>query len=215
VSTHLLVDGNALACWHWWANASDAPRRFAETIARLSREHEAMASVCWDAPPPTWRRELFPGYKSNRPPKPEALIEALRECRRMPGIAYYQAPGFEADDVIATLAEKALEFGSDDEVLILSGDKDFAQLVNDRCRMLSFIGKVIDEAAVEERWGVPPSAMRLLLSWCGDTADGLPGVKGYGPKKSIAHALAGEVGDPLTYELVGLAIVPDSLLEKR
>lgn len=210
--THLLVDGNALACWLWFGSAPETPQRFAGVVKAACETWNATPSIAWDSPPPTWRHELFPGYKSNRTPKPEALIEALRECRRMPGVAHYQAQGFEADDIIATLAKIALDPFGDDEVLILSGDKDFAQLVTERCRMVNFLGNVIDEAAIEARWGVPPSAMRHLQSWMGDSSDGLPGVRGVGPKKAIPHALAGEIGDEMTYELVALATVPEELL---
>jgi len=162
--------------------------------------------VAWDSPGDTWRRDLCPTYKAKRPPKPQALVEALAACRNLKNFRHVSARGFEADDVIATLARHT------HDALILSSDKDLAQLVNGYCRMMNWDGEIIDAAAIEARFGVPPSRMRHLLSWWGDSSDGLPGVRGVGHKKAIPHALAGEIGDAMTYELVGLATVPDALI---
>lgn len=203
--TTLLVDGNGLACKLWWASSHETHARFASSVARLSSQFSAESvAVAWDSRPPVWRHDLFPGYKAGRPSKPNGLSEALRACRRLPQFSHRQAAGYEADDIIATLAAQA-----QGRVLILSEDKDFAQLVSDRVQMVNLHGVVVDAEAVIQRWGVPPSKFRLLLSWWGDSADGLPGVRGFGRKKAVARALAGAMGDPLTYELVGFATVPE------
>ena len=95
---------------------------------------------------------------------------------------------------------------------ILAYDKDLAQLVNDRCSLVDANLGSTDARGVERRWGVPPERIRLLLSWMGDSADGLPGVRGYGQKRSVHPALDGRIGDRLTYELAALADVPESEL---
>lgn len=214
--TRLLVDGNGLACRLWWGGAHEVPQRFVNVIGEVRMKFLDLALepfsddggpidvlVAWDVPGGTWRREIMPSYKSGRPPKPQALVEALEACRMLPNFTHVEAPGFEADDIIATLA---LE--TEGDVLILSEDKDFAQLVTDRCRMVNARGEITTEADVERKWGVPPNRIRHLLSWMGDSSDGLPGVPRIGAKKAIPHALAGEIGDETTWELVGLATVP-------
>jgi 5'-3' exonuclease len=131
------------------------------------------------------------------------LVAALNECRGI--FRDLEAPTFEADDCIGTEAKAALERGV--FVVVMSDDKDMAQLVGKDCRWLAG-GKLYDEAAVRAKFGVPPDRMRHLLSWTGDAVDGLPGVPGYGPKKAIAKALAGKIGNQLTYDLTELADVP-------
>jgi len=173
-------------------------------------------AVIFDAKGKNFRHGIFPEYKAHRPPMPDELraqIAPLIEAIPALGLPMLRIAGVEADDVIGTLAERAAREGL--SVVVSTGDKDMAQLVGPRCRMVNFVGTVFDAAAIEARWGVPPSEMRLLLSWMGDASDGLPGVKGYGPKKSIVHALAGEVGDDMTYELAGLATVLEELLFKN
>jgi 5'-3' exonuclease len=206
--THLLVDGNGLACRLWWGGAHDVPNRFAGAIVAVAEPHQAEVTACWDSPGPTWRHEVMPAYKQARPSKPEALVATLRECRALPGLRHISAPGYEADDIIATLVRS---LGLADSALILSEDKDMAQLVSADVRMVNTRGEITTEADVERKWGVPPSRIRHLLSWMGDASDGLPGVPGIGAKKAIPHALAGEIGDQMTWEMVGLATVPGLL----
>jgi len=166
-------------------------------------------TVCWDSPGGSWRRELYARYKANRPPKPKDLTRALAEC-----CATYahglSAPGFEADDLIATLARA----NGADLTLLLTDDKDMSQLVGPRCLTIDSAGKVSGVEAVQAKFGVPPSQIRYLLSWMGDAADGLPGVRGYGPKRAIERALRGEIGDQMTYDLTELADVPLRLMRQ-
>lgn len=199
----LLVDGNGVAVRTWWANATGCARRFEAAVKRALPSDGADILVCWDSPR-SWRRDLFPHYKANRGPKPEALIEALKDCRGVfPGV---EAESYEADDLLAAFAREA---SPEDVVLILTDDKDMLQLVAPGRIVVNSKGAVYETPAdVVKRMGVPPEKIRHLLSWMGDTADGLPGVPGYGPKKAIAKALSGEIGNVLTYELSDLATVP-------
>jgi 5'-3' exonuclease len=206
--TVLLVDGNGVAVRTWWASPNNCADRFAAAIQRALPSGGAEVVVCWDGPG-SWRRDLFPAYKAQRPAKPQLLAKALEECRRAFG--GYVAPGFEADDLLATFARAAVS--NDDVTLILSDDKDLLQLATPRCLVVDSSGKVWDLAAVGERFGVPPDRLRHLLSWMGDKVDGLPGVPGYGPKRAIAKALAGEIGNQMTYDLTELADVPREMMK--
>jgi 5'-3' exonuclease len=207
--TRVLVDGNGLCCVLWWANPANVPARFVKYLTGIQSDKCALA-VAWDTPMETWRKSVLPDYKANRKPKPEALKAALEDCRSLPGFCHVQADGWEADDVIATLARKALEAG--EVAVVVSRDKDMAQLVGPGCIWVSGIGPPMDAAAVQEKYGVPPERMRHLLSWLGDAADGLPGVAGYGAKRAAERALAGEIGNELTYELTKLATVPEGAM---
>ncbi|MBM4391977.1 MAG: DNA polymerase I [Deltaproteobacteria bacterium] len=135
------------------------------------------------------RLALWPDYKGTRPDMPDDLRQQWDEfeplCRAF-GFAVLEKQGVEADDIIGTLARR---FGKDDVfVQIVSGDKDFCQLVNDNVSVLD-IGKnvAVDRAGVVERWGVPPERVVDLLSLMGDTSDNVPGVPGVGPKKAAQY----------------------------
>ena len=204
--TILLVDGNGLACRLWWADPYEVQQRFVRVVVATMGEQEAgIVIVAWDNPAPTWRRRVCETYKTNRKAKPEALMKALEGCRAIPVYEHLDAPGYEADDIIGTL--KGLARADGHEVAIMSGDKDFAQLVDSGCWLVGFDGVVTGVVDVEIEYGVPPARFRHLLSWMGDASDGLPGMHGYGKIKSVPRALAGEIGDPMTYQLVGLATV--------
>lgn len=203
----LIVDGNGLVCRLWWAKASNVPERFKRAIDDVKRG-DCLVRVAWDSPP-SWRLDLLPAYKAHRGPKPQALFDALRSCRGI--FEDCEAPGFEADDVIGTECAAALARGA--FVIVMSDDKDMATLVGPRCLWLAG-GKIHNEGAVLARFGVPPNRLRHFLSWMGDKTDGLPGVPGYGPKKAAAMALAGKIGNQLTYDLTELATVPGELMRR-
>lgn len=206
--TKLLVDGNGVAVRTWWASPHDVVPRFKAAIERVVPTSGAEVIVCWDQGP-SWRQKLYPQYKANRPPKPEALKKALHECALNCGGLI--AKGYEADDIIATLARD----GQDGVVLVLSDDKDLLQLVAPKRIVIGGNSAIYDHRiSVEKKLGVGPERIRHLLSWMGDKADGLPGVLGYGKKKAIAKALAGEIGNQVTYELTELATVPRDLMER-
>jgi len=208
VTTEIIVDGDGLVCRLWWANASNVPERFARAVEAVNpgEQPTCLVRVAWDSRP-SWRCDLLPAYKAHRGPKPQALLEALRSCRGI--FEDLEAPGFEADDCIGTECWEAIALGY--FVVVMSDDKDMAQLVGPRCLWLAG-GKLYDEAAVVAKFGVPPDRIRHLLSWTGDHVDNLPGVPGFGPKRAIAKALAGEIGNQMTYELTELATVPRELM---
>ena len=133
----------------------------------------------------SWRLAEYPEYKAGRSAMPEDLriqIPYLKEIFGHLGIPLYSVEGYEADDVIATLAVKS-EF---DEVLIASGDKDLLQVVNDRIKILDTMkGKIIGREGVIEKFGVEPSQVADYLALVGDSSDNVPGAKGIGPKGAV------------------------------
>jgi len=136
------------------------------------------------------RLELAPQYKANRPPMPEDLrvqLDPIRELIEAFGWPILEKEGFEADDLIACVAEKS----APRKVRIISADKDISQVINDRVEMLvpDHDGKgflVRDARATFEKFGVPPSGMVDYLAMVGDTSDNIPGVDGIGPKTAAA-----------------------------
>ncbi|MEM1081411.1 MAG: DNA polymerase I, partial [Pseudomonadota bacterium] len=144
-----------------------------------------------DAPGKTFRHERYPAYKANRPSMPSELrqqIEPLYELIDALGIRRISVAGVEADDVIATLADQAEEAGV--KVLISSGDKDLAQLVNDRVVLEdSMHNKRYDPAAVEDKFGVGPALVGDWLALTGDASDNIPGVEKVGPKTATKWLL--------------------------
>ena len=200
-------------------------------------EHMA---VVFDAPGKTFRDDLYPQYKANRPPMPEDLrgqIEPLLAIIRAQGYPLLIIDGVEADDVIGTLAR---EYAG--KVIISTGDKDMAQLVDERVHLINTMsGHYSDPAGVVEKFGVPPARIRDYLALIGDTVDNVPGVAKVGPKTAVkwldeygslptiierAAEFKGKIGDnlreavaylPLSYELVTikcdleLNITPETL----
>ncbi|RCX32786.1 DNA polymerase I [Thioalbus denitrificans] len=147
---------------------------------------ERMA-VVFDARGKTFRDELFAEYKANRPPMPDELasqVEPLHAIVRALGLPLLVEPGVEADDVIGTLAARAAAAGQ--PVVISTGDKDMAQLVNDHVTLVNTMSNtVLDRAGVEEKFGVPPERIIDFLALVGDTSDNIPGVPKVGPKTAV------------------------------
>lgn len=145
-------------------------------------------AVVFDAPGKTFRDEKFPDYKANREAMPEALRVQLPDILRVVdafNFPQFRISGYEADDVIGTLTRQARERGW--EVLIVSGDKDFCQLIDDGVRMLDAMREITyDPELVRKKWGVPPSQFVDLLAMIGDKIDGVPGVPGIGPKTAAS-----------------------------
>ncbi|MDS4020749.1 MAG: DNA polymerase I [Candidatus Competibacter sp.] len=171
-------------------------------------------AVVFDAPGKTFRHEMFAEYKAHRPPLDEQLvqqIEPLHACIRAMGLPLLQVVGVEADDVIGTLTQQATARGL--PVLIVSGDKDLTQLVDERVRMLDTMKNVVtDIAGVEQKFGVPPARIVDWLALVGDSSDNIPGVPGVGPVTAAkwlreygsldnlvanAAAISGKIGDKL------------------
>ena len=142
------------------------------------------AAVVFDSGSKTFRNEIYPAYKANRPPCPEDLIPQfpiVRQTAESLDLAILEKVGFEADDIIATIAKRAELEGY--ETLIISSDKDLMQLVNDHTHMYDAMkNKFIGAAEVREKFFVDPAQVLDLLSLVGDSSDNIPGVKGIGPK---------------------------------
>ncbi|MEK7386684.1 MAG: 5'-3' exonuclease H3TH domain-containing protein, partial [candidate division NC10 bacterium] len=160
---------------------------------KLIREEQPdYLAVAWDAPGPTFRDELSAEYKATRAAMPDDLVRQLPYVRRLfeaLGIPVLEAPGFEADDILATLVERALAL-PDVDVVIVTGDKDLLQLVGPRVRVLSVSGRtgepiLYDEAKVCERWGVAPGQIAEVLALMGDAIDNIKGVHGVGEKTAV------------------------------
>lgn len=145
-----------------------------------------------DSRTPTFRHDMYKAYKATRQKTPEDLhaqIPWIEDVLVSLGIPVLQCDGYEADDIIATVAEKAAAEGR--TCRILSGDKDLMQLVCPTTQILKpdagSVWKVIDEKGVQAEWGVTPKKMLDLLSLIGDTADNIPGVSGVGPKTACKY----------------------------
>ena len=234
----VLVDGSSYLYRAFHAlpaltNSKGRPTGAAYGMTNMLKRLEAevapeLAAVIFDAKGKTFRDDLYPEYKANRPPMPgelRAQIEPIHALVRALGFPVLEVPGVEADDVIGTLAERGKEAGLD--VLVSTGDKDMAQLVDDRVTMVNTMdGAVLDAAGVKGKFGVPPGSIVDYLTLVGDTVDNVPGVPKVGPKTAakwlaqygtlenlVAHAdeVKGKVGEnlrasvdriPLSKELV-------------
>ena len=154
-------------------------------LKRLREQFPAEHAACvFDAKGPTFRNEWYPDYKGHRPPMPEDLvrqIEPIHEVVRLLGWPVLEVPGIEADDAIGTLAAVAGATGH--QVLISTGDKDLAQLVNDRVRLINTMSnESLDVDGVKVKFGVPPERIIDYLTLMGDAVDNVPGVDKVGPK---------------------------------
>ncbi len=184
-------------------------------LRRLHKENPADYSACvFDAKGKTFRDDIYPAYKANRPPMPDDLgsqIAPLHECIRAMGWPLIEVQGVEADDVIASLAARAEAQGV--RTLISSGDKDLTQLVDPMVTMVNTMSnETFDEAGVVAKFGVRPDQIVDYLTLIGDSVDNIPGVDKVGPKTAakwlqqygtldevLAHAddIGGAVGENL------------------
>ena len=195
-----LLDGTALAYRAHFAMArsglstaegqpSGATYGFAMTLRKLIEdEHPDHIAVAFDPPGPTFRHKMFKAYKATREKIPDELVSQLpwlRELVRAHGIAIFEVPGFEADDVIGTLTRQAEARGFD--VRIVTGDKDFMQLISPRVKLYNVFKQdasvvIEDEKSVLEKFGTDPEHVIDVLAIMGDASDNVPGVKGIGEK---------------------------------
>jgi DNA polymerase-1 len=205
-----LLDGTALAYRSHFALAQSglsstdgqptgATYGFTMTLRRiLETEKPDLVAVALDARGKTFRHAKFPAYKATREKAPEELIGQLpfiREVTLAHGIPLFEIEGYEADDVIGTLARQAEAAGC--EVAIVTGDKDFMQLVSEHVKLYNVFKKGEDVVvqgfgAVEEKFGTGPDRVCEVLAIMGDASDNIPGVKGIGEKGAIK--LIGEYG---------------------
>ena len=196
----------------------------------LKEEQPDYFAVVFDAKGKSFRNDLYPEYKANRPPAPPDLvaqIDPLHEIIRALGVPLLLIDNVEADDVIATLAARAASAGL--QTLVSTGDKDLAQIVNEDIHLINTMNNTrFDRAGVIEKYGVPPERIVDYLALIGDTSDNVPGIPKVGPKTAVkwltehgsldeivarADSFPGKVGEylrenldqiPLSKELVTL-----------
>ncbi len=175
---------------------------FTSMVVMLLRDQSPSGmAVAFDRPEPTFRDEMVEDYKGNRPETPDLLVPQFALVRQVLGamsIPMVEAAGFEADDVLATLATEARDAGRD--VVVVTGDRDCFQLVEDPHVKVMYTRRgisdtvVYDEAGIVERTGVPPAQYPVLAALRGDPSDNLPGVPGVG-EKTAAKLVTGSGGD--------------------
>ena len=198
-------------------------------------EQPELIGVVFDPRGKTFRNDIYPEYKANRPPMPDDLgcqIEPLHQIIKAQGLPLIIVDGVEADDVIGTLARQGREQGY--QVLISTGDKDMAQLVNDDVTLINTMNNVVmDEAMVRQKFQVRPDQIIDYLALIGDTSDNIPGVPKVGPKTASkwlseygslqqvmdnADQFKGKVGEnlrdsleflPMSYELATIKLDVD------
>jgi DNA polymerase-1 len=174
---------------------------FTNTLMKILREERPDYIACvFDTSAPTFRHKTFPDYKATRQKMPDELVDQLptiREILEAFRIPLVEVDGYEADDVMGTLAKQAEERGM--ETFLVTGDKDFMQLLTDRVKMyvLSRGGsgsevEILGPEGVVEKLGVGPERVTDLLGLMGDSSDNVPGVPGIGPK--TARELVGAFG---------------------
>lgn len=153
-------------------------------LRTLEVEKPKKLAIAFDTPKPTFRKKLYTEYKANRLAPPEDLVVQIPHILRLVdafGIHRVEKEGFEADDVIGTIARRAEKDGY--QIDIITGDKDLMQLVDDRVALYDAMkDKRVDPAAVRERFGVSPEQIVDFLALMGDSSDNIPGVKGIGEK---------------------------------
>jgi len=220
----LLLDGNSLTYRAFFALPTDlatasgqvtnAVVGFTSMLATLLREHEPDGiAVAFDLPGRTFRHERLASYKANREKQPDILYEQLaivRDLVESLGLVVVDAEGFEADDVLATLATTARDAGRD--VTVVTGDRDAFQLVEDpHVKVLYNLRGVseyalYDESGIRERTGVRPRDYVAYAALRGDKSDNLPGVPGVGAK--TAARLINEHGglDELTEKMTEIVV---------
>jgi DNA polymerase-1 len=222
--TLYLVDGSGylFRAYHaiaYLSNSQGVPTNAVFGVTRmllklLDDARPTHLAVVMDPPGKNFRHEIYPAYKANRPPAPEdlkvqfPLVHRAIEALALPLV---MREGYEADDVIATLAERARAQGFD--VVVVSADKDLMQLVGDGVEMWDPMRDAhYDPPAVREKWGVGPEQVADLLALMGDSSDNIPGVSGVGPK--TAAKLLAEHGD-LDSVLAAAAGMKKSKLRER
>ena len=193
-----LIDGSAYIFRAFFAipplsNAAGLPTNaifgFTNILLKLLKQHRPeYVVVALDAGRETFRKQISADYKSNRPEAPAELIPQFPYFRKVLDVLdvpLLELPGYEADDIIATLCDRMADKGC--EVVVVSSDKDLMQLVTDGIRLLdSAKDRWIGAAEVHEKFGVKPEQVIEVMGLMGDAVDNIPGVKGIGEKTAIA-----------------------------
>lgn len=188
-----LIDGNAVIhrAYHAISNlatssgeSTNAVYGTVRVLLKILKKYKPdRLAVCFDYPAPNFRHKKYPEYKATRKKTDQELknqFPIVKEFVRAMGIPQIETEGFEADDLIAAAVSKMKDSFS--EIVVVTGDKDILQLVGGKVKVLNEPkDKIFDEAAVEETYGVPPSAFADYLALVGDKSDNVPGVAGIGP----------------------------------
>ncbi len=200
----LLIDGNAILhrAFHAYppvfsdkeGNPTNAIYGFYAMLLKVMEEVKPdLLTICFDQGAPTFRMNMYAGYHANRPKMQDTLgvqVEPLRESLRKIGIPVEAIDGYEADDLIGTLSHQASSVrrkGESLETIILTGDRDLLQLINEHTKVLMPITGItksvlMDEGAVEAKYGIKASQVIDYKALVGDPSDNYPGVGGIGPK---------------------------------
>lgn len=163
---------------------------FSMTLKIISDLKPDNLIVCFDRPAPTFRKQLYVGYQATRPKMEDELsnqFKIIGEILRKVNICVFELDGYEADDLIGTLANQAAKEDKENQVVILTGDRDLLQLVNKQVLILAPITGVtkmilFDEDKVREKYGLEPHQFIDYKALVGDHSDNYPGVNGVGPK---------------------------------
>lgn len=195
----VLIDGNAIVHRAFHAlppltNSKGEPTNavhgfFSMLLSILVSQKPDFLIVCFDRPKPTFRQVLYAGYQQNRPKMSDDLVPQivlLHKILEEMGACIFEVDGYEADDLIGTLAKQAVE-EKDIETLIVSGDRDLLQLVNGKVKVLMPVigiskSVLMGSLEVEEKYGISPTQIVDYKAMVGDASDGYPGVSGIGPK---------------------------------
>ena len=206
-----LIDGSALAYRSYFAfirnplinskgENTSAVFGFTNSILKILKdENPDYIAVVFDTKAPTFRHEIFKDYKSTRAKMPSEMVDQLpriREVSEGMNLPILEVDGFEADDLMGTLAKKAK--AEELEVVLVTGDKDFLQLVDEDIKVLNpkrggEEPELLDKRGVEEKFGVPPEKVIEVLALMGDASDNIPGIPGIGEKTAVE--LIKEFGD--------------------
>ncbi|MBZ2208905.1 DNA polymerase I [Massilia soli] len=223
-NTLLLVDGSSYLYRAFHAlpdlrspdgHPTGAMHGMVNMLRRLRQDYPAAYIACvFDAKGKTFRDDMYPEYKATRASMPDDLrlqIEPIHEAVKHMGWPILMVDGVEADDVIGTLSVQASKLGM--KTIVSTGDKDLAQLVNDKVMLINTMtNEKLDEAGVMAKFGVPPDRIIDYLTLIGDTVDNIPGVSKCGPKTALKwlaqhgslqgvidnhHTITGAVGENL------------------
>jgi len=227
MKTLILIDANSIIhrCFHALpkfttpdGKPSGALYGLASVLLKIFRETPPdYAAALFDRPEPTFRDKMYKEYKAQRPPTEDILISQLIEAPRLFekfGVRPFDKAGFEADDLIATLAEK---FKDEIQVIIMTGDMDTLQMVNDGKIIVRTFKKGIsetvdyDEAAVKDKYGLEPKQLLDYKALVGDASDNIKGVSGIGPK--TAAGILHKAGT-LENAYANPALLPEKVREK-